>query len=117
LAGSISVLDGISIAVDTRRELGAQLMGAIAGAMRAKPTPEELAMLRSDEERCETCVFWLRDQGARTDLIGVCRRYPPHPKGYCRRTSPNHMTSDFRWCGEWRDAATHGPSRVFREAT
>ena len=78
-----------------------------------KPSPAELAILRSEHERCATCVFWLQEP----DNIyeGVCRRYPPKPQGYFRRFSPNHLTGAFQWCGEWRDASTKKPSCVFEE--
>lgn len=84
-----------------------------------KPTPEEMQILRAEPERCETCGFWLGEEpDAARQLLqpadGVCQRYPPNPKGWFRRRSPNHYTSAFQWCGEWRDRETRRPSRIFQ---
>ncbi len=49
-----------------------------------------------DDERCDTCRFWLHDEAN----SGECHRYPPR----AGRRGPSRfpvVTGD-TWCGEWQ---------------
>ena len=69
-------------------------------------------------ENCSSCAFWgnekeleaLRYYGKRGNSgEGACLRYPPTAQdGRPPTTIPGH------WCGEYRNAETHEPSKVMR---
>lgn len=55
--------------------------------------------MEAEQERCETCRFWLRDGREH----GFCLRYPPVVYGPGHQERP--MTSSQVWCGEYERAA------------